>query len=73
MLMQAASKLDQIRERMPNAGGLVIAPDIEMAKYMADLLAEIEGEPVQIVHSQLPNADQKIKAFRKSSARWLVS
>ena len=73
MLMHAASKLDQIRERMPDAGGLVIAPDIEMAKYMADLLTEIEGEPVQMVHSQLPNADQKIKAFRKSSARWLIS
>ena len=73
MLLQAASKLDQIRERMPNAGGLVIAPDIEMAKYMAHLLSKIEGESVQLVHSQLPNADQKIKAFRKSSSRWLVS
>ena len=73
MLLQAASKLDQIRERMPNAGGLVIAPDIEMAKYMAHLLSKIEGESVQLVHSQLPNADQKIKACRKSSSRWLVS
>lgn len=73
MLSHAAAKLDDIRERLPNAGGLVIAPDIEMAEYMASLIEMIEGEPAQVVHSQLANSDQKIKAFRKSNARWLVS
>ena len=73
MLNHAAVKLDDIRERMPDAGGLVIAPSIEMAEYMGALIELIEGEPVHLVHSQLPNSDQKIKAFRKSNARWLVS
>ena len=35
-------KLDEIRNIMPEAGGLVIAPDIEMAKYMADILEMLE-------------------------------
>lgn len=73
MLQTAAAKLDDIRDRMPNAGGLVIAPNIEMAEYMARLIEMIEGEPAAIVHSQLPNAENRIKAFRKSESRWLVS
>ena len=59
MLSHAAAKLDDIRERLPNAGGLVIAPDIEMAEYMASLIEMIEGEPSHIVISQLDNSEQR--------------
>jgi len=73
MIQNAASKLDDLRDRMPNAGGLIIAPNIAMAEYMAEVIEMIEGEPASIVHSQMPNADTKIKAFRKNNDRWLVS
>ena len=42
MLSWGSKKLDEIRNIMPEAGGLVIAPDIEMAKYMADILEMLE-------------------------------
>jgi superfamily II DNA or RNA helicase len=73
MLEWGSSKLDELRHRMPNAGGLIIAPSIELAKYMAELIEIIEGETPVIVHSQMPNADQKIKQFKNTDARWLVS
>ena len=42
---------------MPDAGGLVIAPSIEMAEYMVELLDLLEGERPYLVHSQMPNPE----------------
>ena len=58
---------------MPDAGGLVIVPSIEMAQYMVDLITLIDGETPMLVHSQMPNPEQKIRAFRNNNKRWLVS
>jgi hypothetical protein len=38
MLEWAGSKPTELRFRMPEAGGLVIAPSIEMANYMVRLI-----------------------------------
>lgn len=73
MIESGSEKLDNLRLRMPNAGGLIIAPNIEMAKYMVALLEKIEGERPMLVHSQMPNPNSKIDAFRKTDKRWLVS
>jgi superfamily II DNA or RNA helicase len=73
MVDWASAKLDELRTRLPNAGGLVIAPSIEMAEYMVDLIERIEGERPVLVHSQLPNPESRIRAFRNTDKRWLVS
>ena len=73
MINAAISKLNDARLEMPNAGGLVIAPNIKMAKYMAAILEQLDGERPVIVHSKSPNADNRITAFRNSSRRWIVS
>ena len=73
MVDWGSEKLDQLRQRMPNAGGLVIAPTIEMAEYFCSLIELIEGERPTLVHSGLPNADSRIKAYRHGDMRWLVS
>jgi len=44
-----------------------------MAKYITTLIELIEGERPMLVHSQMPNADSKIKAFRNTDKRWIVS
>lgn len=72
MLEWGCQKLNELRHRMPTAGGLVIAPTIEMAKYMVLLLEMIEGEKPMLVHSQMPNPNSKIRAFRNTDKRWLV-
>ena len=73
MVEWASEKLNDLRYRMPNAGGLVIAPSIEMAEYMVKLIERMEGEAPAIVHSQMQNAEGKIESFRYTEKRWLVS
>lgn len=73
MVEWAGAKLTELRYRMPDAGGLVIAPSIQMAEYIATLIELIEGERPMLVHSQMPNAESKIKAFRNMDKRWIVS
>jgi superfamily II DNA or RNA helicase len=73
MVEYACAKLDSLREQMPNAGGLVIAPSIEMAQYIAKLIEIIDGQKPIIVHTQTQNPDGKISAFRESDSRWIVS
>lgn len=73
MIEWGSNKLNELRYRMPKAGGLVIAPSIEMAEYMAKLIERSEGERPVIVHSQMANPEAKIKAFRNTDKRWIVS
>lgn len=73
MLEWAVAQLDDLRCEVPNAGGLVIAPSIEIAEYMAELIEILDDEKPIVIHSQLPNADQKIKAFRQNRKKWMVS
>ncbi len=73
MVEWASEKLNDLRHRMPRAGGLVIAPSIEMAEYFAQLLERLEGERPIVVHSQMPNADGRIAAYRNTDRRWIVS
>ncbi len=44
MLDYASQKLTDLRDRMPDAGGLVIAPSIEIANYFVELIKMMEGE-----------------------------
>ncbi len=73
MIEYASQKLDDLRLRLPNAGGLVIAPTIDMAEYLARLIEHLDGEAPVLVHSQMPNPEGKIKAFKSTDKRWLVS
>jgi superfamily II DNA or RNA helicase len=73
MVDWASAKLNDLRHRMGNAGGLVIAPSIGMAEYMVELIEKMEGERPALVHSQMANADGRIEAFRHTDKRWIVS
>jgi len=73
MIDWGISKLDDIRDNLPSAGGLIIAPSIGVAEYMASLLELIDGKKPILVHSQSPNAESRIAAFKNSNKRWLVS
>jgi superfamily II DNA or RNA helicase len=73
MIERAIVKLNEARLEMPNAGGLVIAPSIDVAEYMADILEKLDGEKPTIVHSNNQNAENRIASFRNSDKRWIVS
>jgi superfamily II DNA or RNA helicase len=73
MVEWGSAKLSDLRLRMPNAGGLVIAPNIIMADYMVKLIERMEGETPSIVHSNVINPENKIEGFRHTEKRWIVS
>ncbi len=72
LLLRARKKLELIRSKHQNAAGLVIAKDIEHAKGIANLLEE-NGDTVELVHSQDPEASERLSLFQGSGAKWLVS
>ena len=73
MLEYGIAKLNDIRDTIPTAGGLVIAPNIEVAEYMAALLEELEQEKPMLVHSHMANAEARIGSYKNTNKRWLVS
>ena len=72
LMLQARRRLERVRADHPEAGGLVIARDIEHARGLADLLLE-QGDRVHLVHSQDPDAATRLTAFRDGQGDWLVS
>lgn len=73
-VLQAADKrLTQVRQQVPDAGGLVIAADQESARAYADLLHHIVGEKPLLVLSDDPDAGKNIKKFGEGKQRWLVA
>ena len=42
-------------------GGLVIAPKIHIAEYMAEILELLTGKKPVLVHSKMDNAEEKLK------------
>ena len=57
----------------PDAGGLVVAIDMEHADRLAERLARISGDRPEIVTSETAGASERIARFAAGSGRWLVS
>ena len=72
LLLNARRRLETVRRRHPEAGGLVIARNIAHARRVCGLLEE-EGDRVLLVHSQDPEAADRMTAFKAGQADWLVS
>lgn len=72
LLLRARKQLEKVRNKHPRAGGLVIARDIDHARAIT-LLLEEEGDRVDLVHSQDPEAATRLSGFQTGQADWLVS
>ena len=72
VILLAQRRLARVRQQQPNAAGLVIARDIEHASAVATLL-EDDGDRVDLVHSQDPEAAARLDGFQAGGADWLVS
>ena len=74
VLRDADQQLTDLRSGPhPEAGGLVVAIDMEHASQLADRLARVSGEQPEIVTSETPGASERIARFAAGSGRWLVS
>ncbi|HEY5224857.1 MAG TPA: DEAD/DEAH box helicase [Microbacteriaceae bacterium] len=73
-VLQAANRrLSEVRQSIPDAGGLVIATDHYAARAYADILQEISGETVTVVLSDEKEASDRIESFAHGTSKWMVA
>ncbi|EOD62990.1 DEAD/DEAH box helicase [Amycolatopsis vancoresmycina] len=73
VLQAADTRLSQVRQSVPDAGGLVIATDQDSARAYAKILERISGEMPTLVLSDDPKASGRIKEFSETNERWIVA
>ena len=73
VLRSADAELSRVREEVPDAGGLIVAPGQVEARAYARLLSEITGESASVAISDEDGASDVITAFEGSQSRWLVA
>lgn len=73
VLRRADEELTRIRAATPDAGGLVVAADQQLARRYRDLLRSITGERAALATVDEPDASGEIERFASSKARWIVA
>ena len=73
VLQAAHTRLLQLRQHTPDAGGLVIATDKTTARAYAKILESISSTPVTVVLSDEVGASDRIKKFSDSMVEWMVA
>jgi superfamily II DNA or RNA helicase len=79
VLRAADKRLTEVRKGIPDAGGLVIATDQNVARAYAKMLREITGEGettgegVTLVLSDEAESSQRISDFSEGDQRWMVA
>src|SRR5690349_3774823 len=73
VLRSADRRLTEVREHVPDAGGLVIATDQTAARAYAAILQEVTGEQPTVVLSDEAEASSRIEEFSKATSRWMVA
>lgn len=73
VLRSADRRLTQVREHVPDAGGLVIATDQTAARAYATILREITGEAPALVLSDESESSARIEEFSANTDRWMVA
>lgn len=73
VLHAANTRLSEVRQHIPDAGGLVIATDHAAARAYAELLTQISGEPVALILSDDAGASERIDTFSRGQSRWMVA
>src|SRR5204862_4838147 len=74
VLREADARLSAVRAGgHRDAGGLVVASDMENARRIAERLERIAIERPEIVTSDEPDSSARIASFSASTRRWLVS
>ena len=73
VIAAADTRLQQKRQHVPDAGGMIIASDQTAARAYAKLLTELTGEAPTVVLSDDKGSSDRITAFAQGTSRWLVA
>ncbi|MBA6130024.1 DEAD/DEAH box helicase, partial [Pseudomonas juntendi] len=66
------SRLDEVRCRIPDAGGLVVSTNIRHANQVARILKS-RGEDCVVVTTRTPGAHELIDDYRSGKGKWIVA
>ena len=73
VLRSADRRLQEVRQQIPDAGGLVIATDQTAARAYATILEALTGEAPTVVLSDEADASAGIERFSADNSRWMVA
>lgn len=73
VLGAAHTRLMQLRNTIPDAGGLVIATDKTTARAYARILSTLSSTPVAVILSDEVGASERIEEFSNSTDEWMVA
>jgi len=73
LLKHADAALDELRQDVPDAGGLVVAERQWHAEAYAKLLNQITGERPTLAISDNSDAKLQIDRFRNGKSKWIVA
>jgi len=73
VLTAADRRLSEVRQSVPDAGGLVIATDQTAARAYAAILTEITGTAPVLVLSDEKASSERIQRFAESDQRWMAA
>jgi len=73
VLSAADRRLTEIRQHVPDAGGLVLATDQTVARAYAKILHSLTGEQPTVVLSDDATASERIEKFSANDRRWMVA
>lgn len=73
VLSAADRRLREVRQHIPDAGGLVIATDQAAARAYAQILTDLTGTPPTIVLSDDAGSGERITKFAEGTQRWMVA
>ncbi len=73
VLRRATRKLDSLRKRAPNAGGLIVATSVSHARKIAHLLHTELNETAEIATYAEDSPLATIRQFRNSTSKWIIS
>ena len=73
VIAAAETRLQQKRQHVPDAGGMIIASDQTAARAYAKLLTELTGEAPTVVLSDDKGSSDRITKFSQGTSRWLVA
>ena len=73
VLAAADRRLTEVRQSVPDAGGLVIATDQATARAYATILTGITGHSPTVVLSDESEASERIQQFAEGTQRWMVA
>ncbi|MEJ5919709.1 MULTISPECIES: DEAD/DEAH box helicase [unclassified Corynebacterium] len=73
VLNAAHRRLMQMRQHIPDAGGLVIATDATTARAYKRMLEQVSSTPVSLILSDEPGSSDRIKEFSDSTDEWMVA